>query len=98
VETTVLEKSLAALRERNIRIIGADPHTDRKSIYEMNFAMDCCVILGSEGVGLAPQVLMSCHERVAIPMRNEVDSLNVGSAAAVFFYEAARQRESKLQR
>jgi tRNA G18 (ribose-2'-O)-methylase SpoU len=27
-----------------------------------------------------------------IPMSQEVDSLNVGSAAAVFLFEAARQR------
>jgi len=29
---------------------------------------------------------------VAIPMPPMVDSLNVGAAAAVFLYEAARQR------
>ena len=38
---------------------------------------------------------------VAIPMANEVDSLNVGAAAAVFLYEANRQRKklnAKTQR
>jgi tRNA G18 (ribose-2'-O)-methylase SpoU len=33
-----------------------------------------------------------CDEHVAIPMPATVDSLNVGSAAAVFLYEVNRQR------
>jgi TrmH family RNA methyltransferase len=58
---------------------------------------DCCVVLGSEGIGISEPVLQACDRAVAIPMHNEVDSLNVGSAAAVFLYEAARQRtNSKL--
>ena len=38
----------------------------------------------------------ACDEAVAIPMANEVDSLNVGAAAAVFLYEVQRQRNKKL--
>jgi tRNA G18 (ribose-2'-O)-methylase SpoU len=37
-------------------------------------------------------VLAVCDEAAAIPMPATVDSLNVGSAAAVFLYEANRQR------
>jgi 23S rRNA (guanosine2251-2'-O)-methyltransferase len=37
-------------------------------------------------------VLATCDESVSIPMWGGVDSLNVSSAAAVFLYEAARQR------
>jgi tRNA G18 (ribose-2'-O)-methylase SpoU len=36
--------------------------------------------------------LAACDEAVAVPMANGVDSLNVGAAAAVFLYEANRQR------
>jgi TrmH family RNA methyltransferase len=53
---------------------------------------DCCLVFGSEGCGLSPAVLAACREAVAIPMPPAVDSLNVGSAAAVFLYEANRQR------
>jgi tRNA G18 (ribose-2'-O)-methylase SpoU len=58
----------------------------------VDFTGDCCVVLGSEGAGLSRDVLAVCDEAVAIPMSHEVDSLNVGSAAAVFLYEVARQR------
>ena len=50
------------------------------------------MVFGSEGHGISEKVLAACDEAVAIPMLNEVDSLNVSAAAAVFFYEVNRQR------
>ena len=57
-----------------------------------DFSGDCCIVFGSEGLGISPEVLDACDEAVAIPMRNEVDSLNVSTAGAVFLYEVNRQR------
>jgi tRNA G18 (ribose-2'-O)-methylase SpoU len=92
VETSNLVQTLGQLRARGLRLIAAHPHTDRRTIHDIDLTRDCCIVLGSEGVGLSPQVLALCDEAVAIPMSNEVDSLNVASAAAVFLYEARRQR------
>jgi len=63
-----------------------------KSISRTDFSGDCCIVFGSEGDGISPAVLEACDEAVAIPMPPAVDSLNVGAAAAVFLYEASRQR------
>ncbi|HTJ00470.1 MAG TPA: TrmH family RNA methyltransferase, partial [Dongiaceae bacterium] len=49
-------------------------------------------VFGSEGQGISAAVLAACDEAVAVPMANGVDSLNVSAAAAVFLYEARRQR------
>jgi tRNA G18 (ribose-2'-O)-methylase SpoU len=87
-----LAHALQELRRRGIRCLAAHPHTDRKALSQADFSGDCCIVFGSEGFGISPQVLAGCDEAVAIPMANEVDSLNVGAAAAVFFYEANRQR------
>ena len=95
VDTLNLIATLGVLRERSVRVIAAHPHGERRVIHETNFATDCCIVFGSEGVGLSKEVLEACDEAVAIPMSNEVDSLNVGSAAAVFLYEAERQRRTK---
>jgi tRNA G18 (ribose-2'-O)-methylase SpoU len=92
IESTNLIAALNHLRQANVRCIAAHPHTDRRSLSEANFARDCCIVFGSEGHGISPAVLAACDEAVAIPMRPEVDSLNVASAAAVFLYEAQRQR------
>ena len=92
VETSSLTQALHELRERGIRCIAAHPHSDGRTLADANFAGDCCVVFGSEGYGISPAVLAACDEATAIPMPPTVDSLNVGSAAAVFLYEANRQR------
>ncbi|MCX6894622.1 MAG: RNA methyltransferase, partial [Verrucomicrobia bacterium] len=87
-----LVQTLHDLRAHGVRSIAAHPHASGKTLTLANLAGDCCLIFGSEGHGISPAVLAACDEAVAIPMANGVDSLNVGAAAAVFFYEAQRQR------
>jgi tRNA G18 (ribose-2'-O)-methylase SpoU len=95
VECDNLAQDLERLRARGIRAIAAHPHTDQRTVADAPLASDCCLVFGSEGYGLSPQVLAACDETVAIPMAQGVDSLNVGSAAAVFLYEANRQRSRR---
>jgi len=90
-----LPAALRELRAHGVRCLAAHPHTDKKFLWQADFTGDCCLVFGSEGNGLSPQVLAACDEAVAVPMANGVDSLNVGAAAAVFLYEARRQRELK---
>ena len=45
------------------------------------------VILGTEGTGLSKETIEMCDYTVKIPMSNGVDSLNVGAAAAVAFWQ-----------
>jgi tRNA G18 (ribose-2'-O)-methylase SpoU len=87
-----LTQTLHDLRARGIRCVAAHPHASGKILSQAEFSGDCCIIFGSEGHGISKAVLDACDEAVAIPMANEVDSLNVGAAAAVFLYEVQRQR------
>ncbi len=87
-----LAQTLRELSARGIRCFAAHPHTDKKVLSQADFTGDCCIVFGSEGQGISPAVLAACDEAVAIPMANEVDSLNVSAAAAVFLYEVNRQR------
>jgi tRNA G18 (ribose-2'-O)-methylase SpoU len=87
-----LVECLNEFRARGIRCIAAYPHTDQRVLSQADFTRDCCIVFGSEGDGISPAVLAACDDAVAIPMPPHVDSLNVGAAAAVFLYEARRQR------
>ena len=49
-------------------------------------------VLGNEAAGLEGDVLSACDASVSIPMTGRSESLNVGMAAAVLCFEAARQR------
>ncbi len=87
-----LAQTLRELRARGVRCIAAHPHASGRTLSQADFSGDCCVVFGSEGNGISAPVLAACNEAVEIPMQNGVDSLNVGAAAAVFLYEANRQR------
>jgi tRNA G18 (ribose-2'-O)-methylase SpoU len=87
-----LAGALKELRSQGVHCIAAHPHTEKMILSQADFTRDCCIVFGSEGSGLSPEVLAACGEAVAVPMADGVDSLNVGAAAAVFLYEAARQR------
>jgi len=94
IEAVNLGDSLQELRRQGVRCVAAHPHTDQRTLSDADFTEDCCVVFGSEGNGISAPVLAACDEAVAIPMPPTVDSLNVASAAAVFLYEASRQRSS----
>jgi tRNA G18 (ribose-2'-O)-methylase SpoU len=87
-----LAETLRELRGHGVRCLAAHPHTDKKVLSQADFTGDCCIVFGSEGHGISEEVLAACDEAVAIPMANDVDSLNVSAAAAVFLYEVNRQR------
>jgi 23S rRNA (guanosine2251-2'-O)-methyltransferase len=60
--------------------------------WELDLADGTLLVLGSEGSGLRPNVRATCDAVVTVPQRGRVGSLNVGVAAGMLLYEAARQR------
>lgn len=50
------------------------------------------LVFGAEGRGLRPLVAKTCDALATIPMEAAVESLNVSVAAALFLFEARRQR------
>ena len=50
------------------------------------------ILFGGEGSGLPEDVIQQADLRLSIPMRPDVESLNVAVSAAIILYEAARQR------
>lgn len=52
------------------------------------------LLLGNEANGLPAPLMDAVDERLSIPMAGRTESLNVGMAAAVVCFEAARQRRA----
>jgi tRNA G18 (ribose-2'-O)-methylase SpoU len=92
IESTNLAETIQLLKNQGFSIIAAHAHTNQRSITSVDFRQDCVIVLGSEGYGISKEILALCDAEVVIPMQNGVDSLNVGTAGAIFLYEAARQR------
>jgi tRNA G18 (ribose-2'-O)-methylase SpoU len=65
--------------------------------WEVDWCQPIALLVGNEGAGLPEEVERSADVRIHIPMASGVESLNAAAAAAVVFYEAARQRNSTLR-
>ena len=60
--------------------------------WEVDWCEPVALLVGNEGAGLPEEVERSADARIHIPMSSGIESLNAAAAAAVLFYEAARQR------
>ena len=60
----------------------------------VDFRKPTILVMGAEETGISNELLKLCNVRAKLPMCGEVQSLNVSVAAALFFYEALRQKEN----
>src|ERR1700685_4156008 len=92
-KVTNISRTARELKERNVGAVGLDERS-KKTYDELDYKMDCALVLGSEGKGLHDLVKRKCDFLVSIPMLGKVPSLNVSVAAAVVLYEIVRQRRA----
>ncbi len=88
-----LAAGIAALRDRGVTVVGASEKADR-SLVDVDLTRPVAIAVGNEGRGLSPDVRDACSDLVRIPQQGRVSSLNAAAAAAILFYEAARQRSA----
>ncbi|CDO37299.1 MULTISPECIES: tRNA (cytidine(34)-2'-O)-methyltransferase [Novosphingobium] len=62
-----------------------------QSAYDFTYRADDILLFGKESAGVPPCVVEACDARVRIPLRPEVRSLNLATAAALALGEALRQ-------
>lgn len=76
-----------------VRRFATDVHTGTP--YDrVDLTAPIAIVLGNEAHGLDPNLSAALDETVTIPMAGRTESLNVGMAAAVLCFEAARQRRA----
>lgn len=83
-----------AVREakaRNVRVLAAVPR-DGAFLPTVDLRHPVAILLGGEGAGLPDSLLALADATLSVPMRKEVESLNVSIAAGIIAYEASRQR------
>ena len=86
-----LRGTLAQCRRRGIVSFAA--HLSGTSDYDRrDYRGPSAFLIGNEAAGLSEELSEAADARVKIPMKGSVESLNAAVAAAVFLYEAARQR------
>jgi len=92
---TNLSRLIDQLKERNLWVVGtaADASTDYTG---WDWTRASAVVMGSEGAGLHRLVREHCDALVRIPVRGQIESLNVSVATGIILYEALRQRGAQM--
>ena len=86
-----LDGVLDELLRDGVRVVATA--ADAETRYdEADLRGPVAVLVGGEGAGLPAEAQARAAVRVRVPLRPPVESLNVGVAAALVLFEAARQR------
>lgn len=88
---TNTSRLIESLKAAGVWVYGVEPSAS-KLYTDVDLRGPVGLVFGGEGTGIRPGLLQHCDERIRIPMRGQVQSLNVSASAAVLLFEAARQR------
>jgi 23S rRNA (guanosine2251-2'-O)-methyltransferase len=87
-----LLRTIDALRERAVRVLGADSERGER-LDRIDLRGPTALVVGAEGKGMREAVARRCDGLFHIPQRGAIASLNASVAGAIALYEAARQRQ-----
>lgn len=79
-------EAIAWLKKQKIKILAATP-VGAKEYTDVPIDQSVAIAIGSEKDGLTKPWLDAANERIVIPMRGKVDSLNASVSAAILTYE-----------
>jgi 23S rRNA (guanosine2251-2'-O)-methyltransferase len=80
------------LKDRGLWVVGIEGGTG--NVYsDFDMKIPLAVTLGGEGKGIRRLVGEKCDAIVSIPMRGNINSLNVSVAAGIVLFEIVRQRQ-----
>lgn len=85
------EQALIWLKENKIKTFAAELNAT-SWYHDADFIQSSAILMGTEADGLTEFWLKNADNRIKIPMRGKIDSLNVSVSTAILTFEAMRQR------
>ncbi|MDR2382795.1 MAG: 23S rRNA (guanosine(2251)-2'-O)-methyltransferase RlmB [Prevotellaceae bacterium] len=89
--TSNLKSAIYLIKNYDIKIVAATEKANT-NCFDADLSGAIAIILGSEESGISESNLELADETVKIPLRGNIDSLNVSAAAAVIAFECLRQQ------
>ena len=86
-----LNQSIMKLKDEGFWIAGLDTKAERR-LWELEVDRPLAFVIGNEGSGIRRKTLEHCDYHFAIPMHNNVESLNSSVSAALVCYEWSRKK------
>ena len=88
----VVLKDLEFLRSKNYKIIATANEKKSIDVNQFKNPGKHVLIFGSEGHGISKEIISSADQTIKIPVDPYVEHLNVGHAAAIFFYQLSNHK------
>ncbi len=88
-----LARALKSLKEAGIWLAGLASDAP-EPLYRIALTGPMAIVVGSEADGMRRLTREACDYLAHIPMRGEIDSLNVSVATGIALFEALRQRSA----
>ncbi|MDG1986626.1 MAG: 23S rRNA (guanosine(2251)-2'-O)-methyltransferase RlmB [Halieaceae bacterium] len=85
IRCNTLEEALKKYLEIGFEIVVLDEKSSH-SLFDMPYIKKAIYVLGGESSGSSFSIQKLSSHTVSIPMRNDVESLNVAAAASILFY------------
>ena len=79
------------MKEKGVWVYGTAADGEA-AMYEADLKGPAAIVIGNEGQGMSRLVGENCDQKVRIPMKGRISSLNASNAASILLYEAVRQR------
>jgi TrmH family RNA methyltransferase len=89
-----LQEVVERARAERVRVFAAIPRSGTP-LPDCDLRGPAAILLGGEGGGLPQALFDAADQRMTVPMKPPVESLNVAIAAALILYEASRQRAAQ---
>ena len=89
-KVTNLSQTIETLKQEGMWFVCAD--MGGSTMYDLNLTGPIGLVMGNEGSGVSDLVKKHCDFVASIPMKGDIDSLNVSVATGVLTYEIVRQR------
>jgi len=86
-----IKDAIYYLQASNIETVAATEKAT-ESIYDLDLNKPIAIIMGSEGKGVSNSVLNIADHKASLPLKGQINSLNVSVASGAFLYEVVRQR------
>lgn len=86
---------ISYLKSKSIKSYAAALKEDAEEYHIQNYKEATAIVVGTEATGLSDEWLANASQKIIIPMKGKIDSMNVSVAASIILFEASRQRDFK---
>lgn len=87
---TNINQTIDYLKDKNVWIFACE--VGGEDIFKSNLKGNIAIVMGGEGKGVSRLTLEKCDETISLPLKGQVNSLNVSVACGIALYEAIRMR------